>query len=60
MRLEPDNLELKAFFIRKAFETDVWKAYTEVLRFEALAEQKMLLTEGISQEDTLKLRGEVE
>ena len=40
MKLEPDNIELKANFIKKSFDQEggLWKAYTENLRFEALAE----------------------
>ena len=35
IKLEPDNLQLKADFIRKRFDEDLWGAYTEYMRFEA-------------------------
>jgi hypothetical protein len=45
LKLDPGNLELKGGFIRRAWEQEekFWLAYTEYMRFMALAEQKIMM-----------------
>ena len=64
LKLDPTNLELKARFIRKSWDTEeplFWQAYTEYQRFLALAEQKLLFEgEIMSEDEKLRLKGDVE